>query len=599
MLNTWIMDLKQEVKDRLSIEDVIGSYLELKRAGRNWKAKSPFTNEKTASFIVSPEKQIWHDFSSGKGGDIFSFVMEVEGLDFKDTLELLSRKAGLDPEQFKEKPAKSLPLTKLRLYLANEYAVKFYQVQLTKSNLALNYIIKERSFNKETILKWKFGYSPNTGTALYRFLITKGFSDKELRHSGLVTYKSGQYIDMFRSRLMIPLFDPQGGIVGFTARALSANDLGPKYINTPNTIIYDKSRHIYGLNFAKTAIRQNNYVVICEGNLDVVSSHQAGVSEVVATAGTAITENHLKSLSYLSGDIRLAYDSDKAGLDATQRAIILASRMRLNLNIVTVDKAKDPDELIKKDLSLWTKAIKDAQYAIDWFIDALKEKLDLSSAPGKRIFSDKVLDLIKNIDDEVEKDHYLNKISKLLDVSYQSLASKMQGQDEKIPRKIPRKIPKNLLVDTKSIEFYKLQDNFLSLMLERQTLRDLFKGLIKEMFTKEEASQLFEIIKSHIDQDLENINLKKFKNIENYVKIEQLLYEELYSSLDLNELHYEASRLRSRIVELYVKIQKENISKELKMADPIKIRKLLEEAKKLDKLLNQTKEESINYAKED
>ncbi len=599
MLNTWIMDLKQEVKDRLSIEDVIGSYLELKRAGRNWKAKSPFTNEKTASFIVSPEKQIWHDFSSGKGGDIFSFVMEVEGLDFKDTLELLSRKAGLDPEQFKEKPAKSLPLTKLRLYLANEYAVKFYQVQLTKSNLALNYIIKERSFNKETILKWKFGYSPNTGTALYRFLITKGFSDKELRHSGLVTYKSGQYIDMFRSRLMIPLFDPQGGIVGFTARALSANDLGPKYINTPNTIIYDKSRHIYGLNFAKTAIRQNNYVVICEGNLDVVSSHQAGVSEVVATAGTAITENHLKSLSYLSGDIRLAFDSDKAGLDATQRAIILASRMRLNLNIVTVDKAKDPDELIKKDLSLWTKAIKDAQYAIDWFIDALKEKLDLSSAPGKRIFSDKVLDLIKNIDDEVEKDHYLNKISKLLDVSYQSLASKMQGQDEKIPRKIPRKIPKNLLVDTKSIEFYKLQDNFLSLMLERQTLRDLFKGLIKEMFTKEEASQLFEIIKSHIDQDLENINLKKFKNIENYVKIEQLLYEELYSSLDLNELHYEASRLRSRIVELYVKIQKENISKELKMADPIKIRKLLEEAKKLDKLLNQTKEESINYAKED
>ena len=173
--------------------------------------------------------------------------MEVEGLDFKDALELLAKKAGLDPEQYKEKPSKNLPITKQRLYSANEYAVKFYQVQLTRSKMALDYILKERLFNKETVLKWRFGYSPNTGTALYKFLKSKGFSDKELKYSGLVTYKNSQYIDMFRSRLMIPLFDPQGGVVGFTARALSSLDKGPKYINTPNTIIYDKSRHVFVL----------------------------------------------------------------------------------------------------------------------------------------------------------------------------------------------------------------------------------------------------------------------------------------------------------------------------------------------------------------
>ncbi len=592
------MDLKQEVKNRLSIEEVIGSYLELKRAGRNFKAKSPFTNEKTPSFIVSPEKQIWHDFSSGKGGDIFSFIMEVEGLDFKDALEMLAHKAGLDPEQFKEKPSKKLPITKQRLYEANEYAVKFYQVQLTKSKTALDYILKERIFSKETILKWRFGYSPNTGTALYKFLRSKGFTDRELRYSGLITYKNGQYIDMFRSRLMIPLSDPQGGMVGFTARALNPNDRGPKYINTPNTIIYDKSRHVFGLNFAKSAIRQSGYVVICEGNLDVVSSHQAGVSQVVATAGTAITESHLKALSYLSGDVRLAFDSDNAGLNATQRAIALASKMKLNLNVISIDKAKDPDELIKIDVNLWINAINEAKYAIDWFIDVLKNSLDLTSAPGKRMFSDRVLDLIKNIDDEVEKDHYLIEISKLLNVSRHSLISKMHGQIEKSPKKVNKKIIANLKIDTKNLEFNKLQDNFLALMLERQTLRDLLTGLEKKMFTKNEASLLFEMIVTNIDRDLEEINIKKFKKIEDYVKIEQLLYEELYSDLDLNELHYEASRLKSRIIELYVKIQKENISQELKMSNTSKTRELLEEAKRLDQLLNQTKEESINYAKE-
>ncbi len=598
MLNTLIMDLRQEVKDRLSIEDVIGSYLELRRAGRNWKAKSPFTNEKTPSFIVSPEKQIWHDFSSNKGGDVFSFVMEVEGIDFKTALELLAKKAGLDPEQFRDKPSKNFPISKERLYLANELAVKFYQVQLTKSQLALDYTLKTRSLSKETIITWRFGYSPNTGTALYKYLRSKSFSDKELRYSGLVSYKTGQFIDMFRSRLMIPLFDPQGGIVGFTARALSLNDRGPKYINTPRTLIYDKSRHVFGLNFAKSAIRQNNYVVICEGNLDVVASHQANIKQVVATAGTAITESHFKALSYLTSDIRLALDSDAAGQTATKRAIVLASNMNLNLSVIDIKNAKDPDELIRKDQTLWIKAINDAQYAVDWYIATLQQKLDISSGSGKRLFSDKILELIRNINDEVEKDHYLNKLAKLLDVSRESLTQKLKGGVIVKPKKASTINPQNISYSVADLEYKKAQDQFLSLMLERQTLRDLLNGLTKEMFNKESAILLFNIITSNLNKGVKDINPTKFKKIEDYVKIEQLLYEELYSGLDLNELHYEASRLRSKVVESFVKIQKETISRNLKDANTFEVQRLLEEAKKLDQLLNQTKGETFNYATE-
>ncbi|HXY18313.1 MAG TPA: CHC2 zinc finger domain-containing protein, partial [Candidatus Nitrosopolaris sp.] len=239
------MDAVAEIKGRLNIEDVVGQYVQLKRAGRNFKGLSPWTNEKTPSFIVSPEKQIWHDFSSGKGGDIFGFVMEMEGLDFRGALEQLARQAGVDLEQFQGRSSGNSKL-KSRVHEALELATRFYQKHLIANPAALNYL-KSRRFSRQTLLDWQLGYAPESGQAVTNFLTKRGFSKDEIKRAGLAVDRRGQSVDMFRGRIMIPLSDSRGAVVGFTARLLKDEPDAPKYINTPQTIVYDKSRNVFGL----------------------------------------------------------------------------------------------------------------------------------------------------------------------------------------------------------------------------------------------------------------------------------------------------------------------------------------------------------------
>jgi DNA primase len=307
------MDAVEDIKSRLNIEDVISEYVQLKRAGRNFKGLSPFGAEKTPSFMVSPEKGIWHDFSSGKGGNMFSFVMEMEGLDFKGALELLARKAGVDLSQYRTGRSAETSQLKERLYDANEQAAKFYQVQFSKKQEALEYIFKQRKFSKDIALEFRLGYSPNNGTALYDYLNKQGFTEEEVGRAGLISRRYKGVGDMFRGRIMVPLQDAQGRVIGFTARLLDDEPNAPKYINTPQTLLYDKGRHIYGLHLAKEALRKAKYAVLVEGNLDVIAAHQAGTRQVVATAGTALTEMHLKGISRFTPDVRLAFDQDSAG----------------------------------------------------------------------------------------------------------------------------------------------------------------------------------------------------------------------------------------------------------------------------------------------
>ncbi|HEU4985285.1 MAG TPA: DNA primase, partial [Nitrososphaera sp.] len=393
------MDAVEDIKSRLSIEDVISQYVELKRAGRNFKALSPFSSERTPSFMVSPEKQIWHDFSSGKGGNMFSFVMEMEGLDFKGALELLARKAGLDLEQYRGRASNSKE--KERLHEALELAAKFYQVQFSKNQMVLEYVLKKRQFSKQTALEWRLGYSPNTGTALVDFLKTKNFSEHEIKGAGLSAQRYKGLGDMFRGRLMVPLMDPQGRVIGFTARLLVDDPDAPKYINTPQTLLYDKSRHVFGLHLAKEALRKTKYAVVAEGNLDVIASHQAGVRQVVATAGTALTEYQLKALGRFTPDIRLSFDADSAGLNATERSIPIASKVGVSLSVITIPSGKDPDELIKQDRAKWEEIIEKPKYALDWLIDRYQKQLDIDSAVGKRQFSDIILNVVRGLSDQV------------------------------------------------------------------------------------------------------------------------------------------------------------------------------------------------------
>ncbi len=575
---------------RLAIEDVIGEYVPLKHMGRSWKGLSPFTSEKTPSFVVSPEKQIWKDFSSGKGGSLFDFVMEMEGLDFKGALELLARKAGVDLEQYRSSQGKKGP-DKERLYGLLDLSAKFYQVQLSKQQKALEYVRTARLFSKETLITWRLGYAPDTGTALHNFALKRGYSEQELQQAGLSSqaYRGGRQ-DMFRGRLMIPLQDPQGRVIGFTARLLESSHEGraPKYINTPQTVLYDKSRHIYGLHLAKEAIRKQKYVVIVEGNLDVISSHQAGVAQVVATAGTALTEPHLKNLSRLSGDIRLCFDADRAGLDATERAIPLASRINVSLSIITLPAAKDPDELIRQSQKQWADAVMNHKYALDWLIARYEQELDLNSGPGKRAFSDRLLPIIRNLADPVEQDHYLGQIAERLQVSRGALDQKYhKNSGSSSPQ---RHLPKRPVVDLDRnvVARQKLQDRFLALTLMRPTLRELLDLVTVDMLYVDQARELLSFLKQH--PDAKATQLQGVQNIGDYVKIESLLYEELYQDLELNELHDEATRLQAELITKYIKTQKQNLSqKQREVTDEHILNDLREQDKQYNELLNKVK----------
>jgi DNA primase len=585
------MDAVEDVKARLSIEDVIGEYVQLKRSGRNFKGLSPFSAEKTASFMVSPEKQIWHDFSSGKGGNIFSFIMEVEGIDFKDALELLARKTGIDLSQYNSSSFGRNTKLKERMYEALELAAKFYQVQFSKNQKALDYVIKQRKFKKAAVLDFRLGYSPNTGNALLKYLTKKGLTDKELQQAGLVTRSYRQPNDMFRGRLMIPLSDGQGRVIGFTARLLDDIPDAPKYINTPQTLLYDKSRHIYGLHLAKEAIRKCGYAVICEGNLDVIASHQIGVNQVTATAGTAVTEEHLKILRNLTNDIRFAFDMDKAGQAATERAIPIASKVGVNLSVIDIKDAKDPDELIRSKPDQWKVAIDEPIYALDWLIESYKKQIDLTTAIGKRKFSDIILPVVTKLNDSVEMDHYITKLSDLLKISKEALTSKTRSLTDNKSLKLKQQRG-SAVIDKDVVEHMKNQDQLLAIVLINATMRQYIKPITIDMLIGENAPEILEFLKINLDFQGDPLMEEALNNRLDYVKMLMLQYEALYQNLDETELDYESKRLQDRLITKYVKLQKNTLSTAMQKADNTETQKLLNQAKSLDNLLNQMKEAS-------
>lgn len=412
-------DAKEEIKSRLSIEDVVGRYVELKRAGRNLKGHSPWGVDKTPSFMVSPEKGIWHDFSANKGGDIFTFVMEVEGISFKDAMEKLAAEAGVDLTKYRGGDP-NITRRKLRAKEALELATRYYQACLARNRNVCEYVFYKRNLNRGTVKEFKIGYSPASGKALYDVLTKRDFKDQELRDAGLLN----QYgKDMFRDRMMIPFIDTTGNIIGFTARIVGKGE--PKYLNTQDTILFNKSRFIFGLHNAKESIRKNGFVVIVEGNMDVISSHQAGVKEAVATSGTAMTEQQIKALSNLTSDIRLAYDGDEAGVKATERAIMLAGDLGIDLTVISdYHGAKDPDELIQKDPKLWQQAVEERVPAVDWLLQKYEENLNLRLAPDKKKYSDVALKLLGYIKDEVERATYEEKVAKKLGIEVEILRKK-------------------------------------------------------------------------------------------------------------------------------------------------------------------------------
>ena len=425
-------EAKEEVRARLAIEDVVGQYIELKRAGRNFKGRSPWGVDKTPSFMVSPEKGIWHDFSSNKGGDIFSFIMEMEGIDFREALEKLAQQAGVEMNKYNGGDKKVLAQKK-RMKEALELACRYFQFCLTKNKTVCDYVFYKRNLNKDTVKEFRIGYAPKSGRALVEFLKNKGFSKEEISDAGLTNRFGG---DLFKGRMIIPLMDTVGTVIGFTGRILDDSDKNaPKYLNTPETLLFNKGRHVFGFSQAKEAIRKNDFIVVVEGNMDVISSHQAGVKQAVATAGTAMTEMHLKSFVSITRDIRLAYDGDEAGIKAAERAIGLASKLGIYLSVIDDYRGcKDADELIQKDPLLWQKAIEAYIPAIEWLLSKYEEKYDLRTERGFREYAQVAKRLIDQIDvnDTALREKYEQLVAQKLGISLEAFHNmKLEGSSVK------------------------------------------------------------------------------------------------------------------------------------------------------------------------
>ena len=575
-------DARDEIKTRISIEDLAGEYLELKRTGRNFKALSPWTNERTPSFIISPDKQIWHDFSSGRGGDIFGFIMEVEGMTFREALEFLARKAGVEIETFNSKRSREISEKKERLRKILQISANFYQHMLVRNKEALNYVFKNRKLSKEIVQEFKIGFAPNTQKMLTNFLLKKGFAMSDIRDAGLLNRFGG---DIFRNRMVITLQDSGGSPVGFTGRIIKDEPNAPKYLNTPQTLLYDKSSNIFGLSQAKNEIRKAGFVVVVEGNMDVISSHQAGVKNVVATAGTAMTVHHLKALGRFSNDVRLCFDSDQAGISATERAISLGQQAGVELSIITLDQsageAKDPDELIQKDLELWKGSISKPQPAIEWIFDQYEKRLNITTAVGKKEFSTIALKLVENLNDPVEKDFYIEQISKRIGISRTTLLGKFDEKSRPVKPKRRMKIEKT---DEKFVDEYIYEDDLLALAIKEQKLAEMLGELQDNILHDKQRNQILQILKSN--------NLDLLKNFDDYVKILLLKADERLGNIKGSATD-EMKRLIHKIKTKNLQERKVNLQEQLEEAEiqgdeNLKM-KILIEIMQLNKELNSGK----------
>ena len=531
-----MQDAKEEIKSRLAVEDVVGQYVELKRAGRNLKGRSPWGVDKTPSFMVSPEKGIWHDFSANKGGDIFTFIMEVEGISFREALEKLAARAGVELKKYSGgNPV--VAKKKSRARDALKLATKYYQACLIRSKSVCEYVFYKRNLNRKTVAEFQIGYAPASGKALTSVLKKRGFTESELDAAGLLNrFKS----DMFRDRMTVPFIDTNGDVIGFTARILKKGE--PKYLNTPETILFNKSKFIFGLYQAKEFIRRNNFVVIVEGNMDVISSHQAGVKEAVATSGTAMTEQHLKTLSNLTSDIRLAYDGDAAGIKATERAIMMAGDLGIDLSVISdYHGAKDPDELIQKDPKLWQDAVNSHIPAVDWLLKKYEENLNLRSAPDKRKYSDIALKLISYVKDEVERASYESKIAKKLDIDVEILREKGERLEQKLSQNT-KKFYKKPKTTAENSMLVKIENSLLALKIFGGITKTVIPVEIPDDETKLAELELIFNSEHDLSRELDlekeaKILLEQYNKVHNQQKIIEL--GEKLDTLDEDSDEYE------------------------------------------------------------
>ncbi len=400
------------IKSKLDIVDFVGKYIPLKKAGANYKGVCPFHQEKTPSLMVSPDKQIWHCFGCGRGGDVFKFLMEKEGIDFPEALKILADQTGV---QLSKIPSQGAD-TRKRLYAINELAAKFFEKMLTdtaEGRRGKDYLIA-RGIKPETIKEFRLGYAPADGQALLGFLKRHDYRDDEIERMGLVI-KKGRLQDKFVNRVIFPITDILGRVIGFAGRTMRKDGI-PKYLNSPETPLFHKSEVLYNLHLAKEEARKLQRLILVEGYMDVISSYQAGVKNVAGVSGTALTSGQMKLIARHAPEIVLALDADEAGSEATKRAVEVAGEFDVNVKVAWLGEYKDPDALIQQGAERWQKVLDEVIPVMDFYFEAVLKRYDIQKIDDKKLITKELLGVIHKLADPVEKDFYIKKLGRLIDV---------------------------------------------------------------------------------------------------------------------------------------------------------------------------------------
>lgn len=430
-----------EIKARLNIVDVVGEYVRLTKSGSHWKGLCPFHSEKSPSFMVNEEKQIFHCFGCAKGGDVFSFVQEIESMEFREVLKILAEKAGVQLEEYK---GGQVTDNKKRILEALELATKFYETQLWKGvgKEGIMQYLHERGLNDESIQNFRLGYAPSGWDNISKFLIGRGFTLDEIEKTGLLVKKenaSGSY-DRFRDRIMFPIQDVMGSVIGYSARVAPGGDESQaKYVNTPETIVYHKGKALYGLSHAKSEIKKKNYVLLVEGNMDVIASAQAGIKNVVAVSGTALTAEQVTMLKRYTENIAMLFDMDSAGQQAAQKSADLCLQNGVNVKIVTLTDGKDAADVVQKDPQLLLNAVQKSVLAMEHFFNEALKKHDKKTAEGKQSIAREVLAHVVHIESKIEKAHWIKKIAHEVDVEEKVINDVLKSVDAGVSRQTQEK----------------------------------------------------------------------------------------------------------------------------------------------------------------
>jgi DNA primase len=547
------MSVITEVKQRLDIVEFISEYVTLQKAGRNYKGLCPFHSEKHPSFFVFPEQQSWHCFGAcGTGGDIFSFVMKKEGIDFGHALRLLAQRGGITLSPL-EAPNKAEDEKKERLFQINEATVEYYHHLLlsTKAGGTARSYLARRKVTPGTIKEFRLGFSPNAWETIKNYLLGKGYTEKELVESGLIIEKEeGGSYDRFRNRLMFPICDIQGRVTGFGARVL--DDSLPKYINSPQTPIFDKSNSLYGVDRAKSAIRKKNLVIIVEGYMDVLTAHQHGWQNVVGSMGTSLTEKQVEGIKRLTNNITLALDADLAGEEATLRGKAILASSNAEANVILLPPSKDPDEVIGEDPALWQKLVEQALPILDFAFQSVISKVDINKARDKSLAVQKLLPSIGEIKDPVQQSHYLKKLARELIIEESAIRaalreSKAGRKRPQLSRAAEQSRPAGQFVSSPSEEYC------LALLLQYPELRPLAQELSPEHFGCTENREVF--VKWQHSSDISDLE----------GKLDTSLLEHLYYLVDKNFLPAtrESERTRRRELADYILRLQEKLSRRL------------------------------------